>query len=199
MVNILKETDFSKAEAKDMIKRMNKILGKADVELTLQKIKNRVNVGNKDGSLTEAERNLAREKAKTELQKYCGGEGMKIWLCDVPCEGGSGTVGFALFNGRNVFVQPYRDSEPPPITPEDKARNRGLAFMGGVDTQYLLPNGTPDKIYKETLQLIQFELHLFKNFRRRGLKTNFVIFRCKGIKVNFITLKVNFRKSDLHA
>ena len=30
-----------------------------------------------------------------------------------------------------------------------------LAFMGGVDTQYLLPNGTADQVYKETLQLIQ--------------------------------------------
>ncbi len=29
-----------------------------------------------------------------------------------------------------------------------------LAFMGGVDTQYLLPNGTSDQVYKKTVQLI---------------------------------------------
>lgn len=30
-----------------------------------------------------------------------------------------------------------------------------LSFMGGVDTQYLLPNGTSDEVYKETLKLIE--------------------------------------------
>ena len=30
-----------------------------------------------------------------------------------------------------------------------------LAFMGGIDTQYLIPNGTPEQVYKETLKLIE--------------------------------------------
>ena len=36
-----------------------------------------------------------------------------------------------------------------------KEFGKELAFMGGVDTQYLLPNGTADQIYRETLQLIE--------------------------------------------
>ena len=36
-----------------------------------------------------------------------------------------------------------------------KEFGKELAFMGGVDTQYLLPNATPDQIYRETLELIQ--------------------------------------------
>jgi len=30
-----------------------------------------------------------------------------------------------------------------------------LTFMGGLDTQYLVPNGTSEEVYKETLNLIE--------------------------------------------
>jgi len=36
-----------------------------------------------------------------------------------------------------------------------KEFGKELSFMGGVDTQYLLPNGTSDEVYKETLKLIE--------------------------------------------
>jgi uroporphyrinogen decarboxylase len=35
-----------------------------------------------------------------------------------------------------------------------KEFGKELSFMGGVDTQYLLPNGTSDEVYKGTLKLI---------------------------------------------
>lgn len=36
-----------------------------------------------------------------------------------------------------------------------KEFGKQLTFMGGVDTQYLLPNGTSSEVYKETLRLIE--------------------------------------------
>jgi len=45
----------------------------------------------------------------------------------------------------------------PGMNPFDLKREFGskLSFMGGVDTQYLLPNGTSDEVFKETKKLIE--------------------------------------------
>jgi len=45
----------------------------------------------------------------------------------------------------------------PGMNPFELKREFGnkLSFMGGVDTQHLLPYGTPDEVYKETLKLIE--------------------------------------------
>jgi uroporphyrinogen decarboxylase len=36
-----------------------------------------------------------------------------------------------------------------------KEFGKELSFMGGVDTQHLLPDGTSDEVYRETLKLIE--------------------------------------------
>lgn len=48
-------------------------------------------------------------------------------------------------------------SSCPGMNPLDLKREFGadLAFMGGVDTQYLLPNGTADEVYRATCNLVE--------------------------------------------
>ena len=45
----------------------------------------------------------------------------------------------------------------PGMNPVDLKKEFGdrLSFMGGVDTQGLLPNGSPDEVYRETVALIE--------------------------------------------
>jgi uroporphyrinogen decarboxylase len=45
----------------------------------------------------------------------------------------------------------------PGMSPKDLKKDFGnkLSFMGGVDTQHLLPNGTSDEVYEVTLNLIE--------------------------------------------
>ena len=48
-------------------------------------------------------------------------------------------------------------SSCPGMNPLDLKREFGgeLAFMGGVDTQYLLPTGSADRVYRATLELVE--------------------------------------------
>ncbi|MBM3290808.1 MAG: hypothetical protein FJY92_11715, partial [Candidatus Hydrogenedentes bacterium] len=48
-------------------------------------------------------------------------------------------------------------SSCPGMNPLELKREFGgeLAFMGGVDTQYLLPNGTADDVYRATRELVE--------------------------------------------
>lgn len=120
VVNILNDTNFTPDEAKDMIKRMNKIYKKAGITLTVAKIIPNVSIGNGNGKLSKKERKAARKKAKEELETYTKGKGMKIWMCDMPFYDEPNTVGYAGHYSRSVFVQPDKIAEA--NEPEEKAK-----------------------------------------------------------------------------
>jgi uroporphyrinogen decarboxylase len=84
-----------------------------------------------------------------------------------------------------------------------KAFGQRLAFMGGLDTQELLPRGTADEVYRETRRLIEAMAaagggyilaashtvppetpseNIFAMYRAAGVSREEIMDRCAGIR-----------------
>jgi len=99
---------------------------------------------------------LWREMIKPHLKSiYDVGKKKKLWVAYHSCGSISPIIPDLIEIGLDV-LNPIQ-CNCPGMNPIDLKKEFGnkLSFMGGVDTQQLLPNGTADEVYRETLKLIE--------------------------------------------
>lgn len=82
------------------------------------------------------------------------GKGKRLWVAYHSCGSIRPIIPDLIEIGLDV-LNPIQ-CNCPGMNPLDlkKEFGRELSFMGGVDTQHLLPEGSPDEVYRETLNLI---------------------------------------------
>jgi len=99
---------------------------------------------------------LWRDSIKPHLKNiFDVGKKKGLWVAYHSCGAIRPIIPDLIEIGLNV-LNPIQ-SNCPGMNPAELKKDFGekLSFMGGVDTQYLLPNGTADEVYKETLKLIE--------------------------------------------
>ncbi len=99
---------------------------------------------------------LWREMVKPHLKEiFDVGKKRDLWIAYHSCGAIRPIIPDLIEIGLDV-LNPIQ-SNCPGMEPYELKKEFGgeLAFMGGLDTQNLVPNGTSDEVYKETLSLIE--------------------------------------------